>query len=200
MGCSLIPVLASWNAVTMTSSPSTPDYPPNTPTQAVFGMRRAAEVAGVSVSTLRRNKELLRAHGAVIAADGWQVPLSALVASGLMRRATPPEASSTPAPEIEAARGPGALTEAQERIRELEREALELRFRAEKAEAIAQERGSALEAERMALRMLTTGPATPPAEPDPGPAPMSASQPPASEQTDPEPEPVRQSWWRRTFG
>lgn len=188
--------------MTMTPSPSTPDYPPSTPTQAVFGMRRAAEVAGVSVSTLRRNKELLRAHGAVIAADGWQVPLSALVASGLMRRTSPPEVSSPPDQEVEAARDPGALVEAQERIRELEREALELRFRAEKAEAIAQERGSALEAERMALRMLTTGPATAPAEPGPGsaPDPVPASPPPAAEQADPEPEPVRQSWWRRTFG
>lgn len=182
----------------MTPPPSTPDYPPITPTQAVFGMRRAAEVAGVSVSTLRRNKELLRAHGAVIAADGWQVPLSALVASGLMRRTTPPEASTAFSQEVETARDPGALAEAQERIRELEREALELRFRAEKAEAIAQERGSALEAERMALRMLTTGPPTAPAEPEPTPAPVSP--PPAPEQTDPEPEPVRQSWWRRTFG
>ena len=164
-------------------------------------MRRAAEVAGVSVSTLRRNKELLRTHGAVIAADGWQVPLSALVASGLMRRTTPPEASTAPPQEVQeagTARDPVALTEAQERIRELEREALELRFRAEKAEAIAQERGSALEAERMALRMLTTGPPTAPAEPEPTPAPVSP--PPAPEQTGPGPEPVRQSWWRRTFG
>ena len=187
----------------MTPPPSTPDYPPNTPTQAVFGMRRAAEVAGVSVSTLRRNKELLRTHGAVIAADGWQVPLSALVASGLMRRTTPPEASTAPpqeAQEAGTARDPGALTQAQERIRELEREAMELRFRAEKAEAIAQERGSALEAERMALRMLTTGPVTAPAEPDPEPTPAPVSPPPASEQTGPGPEPVRQSWWRRTFG
>lgn len=195
-----MPVLTSWNAVTMTPPASPPDYPPNTPTQAVFGMRRAAEVAGVSVSTLRRNKELLREHGAVIAADGWQVPLSALVASGLMRRTTPPEASTAPSQQAETTRDPGALVEAQERIRELEREALELRFRAEKAEAIAQERGSALEAERMALRMLTTGPPTAPAEPDPEPTPAPASQPPAPEQTGPETGPVRQSWWRRTFG
>ena len=78
-------------------------------------MRRAAEVAGVSVSTLRRNKELLRTHGAVISADGWQVPLSALVASGLMRRTTPPESSTAPpqeAQEAGTARDPGALTEA----------------------------------------------------------------------------------------
>lgn len=186
--------------MTMTPPPSTPDYPPSTPTQAVFGMRRAAEVAGVSVSTLRRNKELLQAHGAVIAADGWQVPLSALVASGLMRRTTPPEASTAPSQQAETTRDPGALAEAHERIRELEREALELRFRAEKAEAIAQERGSALEAERMALRMLTTGPPTVPAEPDPEPTPAPVSPPPAPEQTNPGPEPVRQSWWRRTFG
>lgn len=187
----------------MTPPASTPDYPSNTPTQAVFGMRRAAEVAGVSVSTLRRNKELLQAHGAVIAANGWQVPLSALVASGLMRRTTPPETSTAPPQEVQEAgttQDPGALTQAQERIRELEREALELRFRAEKAEAIAQERGSALEAERMALRMLTTGPPPAPAEPDPEPTPAPVSPPPAPEQTGPGPEPVRQSWWRRTFG
>lgn len=185
----------------MTPPPNTSEHPERAPTQAAFGMKRAAEVAGVSVSTIRRNKELLREHGAIIAADGWQVPMSALVASGLMRRTTPPEQSVTPTP-----REPGAapdreeLAEAQDRIRELEREALELRFRAEKAEAIAQERAAALEAERMALRMLTTRPATVSAEPGPDPTLVPESQLPAPEQTAPESASVRQSWWRRTFG
>jgi hypothetical protein len=157
----------------MTTGENTGGHTPSTPREATFGMKRAAEVAGVSVSTIRRNKELLREHGAVLNPDGWQVPMSALIASGLMRRTTPPD---QPAP---APRGADVPAEAagQERVRELEAEAVELRHaleleaeRRRSAEALARERGEALEAERMALRMLTTGTAAPsvPETPEPG--------------------------------
>lgn len=184
----------------MTPPPNIPEHPVAPPAQAMFGMKRAAEVAGVSVSTLRRNKDLLRQHGATIAADGWQVPMSALIASGLMRRTTPPDAPGPTPRAAEPSAGAGDLVDAQERIRELERETLELRYRAEKAEAIAQERADALEAERMALRMLTSGlsaETTPVAPPNPAPAAEEVLTPtgPAAENNAP-----RLSWWQRMFG
>ena len=75
----------------MTTGQSTGEHTKSTSPEATFGMKRAAEVAGVSVSTIRRNRELLREHGAVLDPDGWKVPMSALIASGLMRRTTPPD-------------------------------------------------------------------------------------------------------------
>lgn len=170
------------------------ENPPPPALEAVFTLKRAAEVAGVSTSTLRRNKETLREHGATITEHGWKVPMSALIASGLMRRTTPPD---QPAPAPRAAEAPGEDQTA-ERVRELEREALELRHRAElaeerqrAAEAVARERGEALEDVRAAMRMLTAGPSsTAPSAPETAsPAPAGPAEPPAPEM----PAPAEQS-------
>lgn len=185
----------------MTTGESTGEHTTSTPGEATFGMKRAAEVAGVSVSTIRRNRELLREHGAVLDPDGWKVPMSALIASGLMRRTTPPD---QPAPVH---RGAEAPTEAlvPERVRELERELLEERHRRElaeerqrAAEAVARERGEALEDVRTAMRMLTAGPSTTATTAPESPAPMSS----ASKQTEPMPdaEIAHRSWWDRLTG
>lgn len=137
-------------------------------TTAVFSMKEAASVAGVSVSTLRRRREDLIAAGADINADGWKVPMTALVACGLIVGEGPqrehqygrPKAQPQEPPEMSA-----QLKELTSQVRDLEREVSEWRRRAEVAEARAEERGRALdalqvanEAERMALRMLTAGP------------------------------------------
>lgn len=175
------------------------------PTEATFTLKRAAEVAGVSPSTLRRHKDLLRQHGATITDHGWKVPMSTLIASGLMRRTTPPD-EPAPAPVAVSAL---ADHDAGERIRELEREALELRHRAElaeqrarAAEALAEERGRTLEIER---RMLTARPSPVPAAPAPDhPSTTEPETPtpqhPAPAPEPPDPQPVHRSWWRRTFG
>lgn len=52
--------------------------------EAIFAMREATKVAGVSTSTLRRRKAALVETGAVIADTGWQVPMTALIAVGLI--------------------------------------------------------------------------------------------------------------------
>jgi DNA-binding protein H-NS len=165
-------------------------------------MKRAAEVAGVSVSTIRRNKELLREHGAVLDPDGWKVPMSALIASGLMRRTTPPD---QPAPVH---RGAEVPTEAlmPERVRELERELLEERHRRElaeerqrAAEAVAHERGEALEDVRTAMRMLTAGPTTTTTT-APETAPEAAPGPPESERPAQRHAAPRRTWWNRFTG
>lgn len=160
-------------------------------TTAVFSMKEAAQVAGVSVSTLRRRRTQLTAAGAHISPDGWQVPMTALIAAGLITgegpRTTVQTAPSAPQPTLpaEATGQPQELAELTARLHELEHQAAEWRRRAEIAEARAEERGRALDAlhtaqetERLALRMLTTGPTTPetarPASVSPPAAPTAA--------------------------
>ncbi|MAB78857.1 MAG: hypothetical protein CMJ89_05820 [Planctomycetes bacterium] len=137
-------------------------------TTAVFTMKQAAEVAGISVSTLRRRRNNLIAAGADISPDGWKVPMTALVACGLITGEGPEAASRsasvTPRTEegYEASGQSRQLDELTAQVRELNREVNEWRRRAEVAEARAEERRRALDAlqianetERMALRMLT---------------------------------------------
>lgn len=131
---------------------------------AVFTMKEAADVAGVSVSTLRRRRAELEEAGATITSAGWQVPMTALIAVGLIHGegfhvAPPARPSTSPAQSSVEAESTARLLE---RVRELETEVQEWRRRAEVAEARAEERRRALDAlqianetERMALRMLT---------------------------------------------
>lgn len=131
---------------------------------AVFTMKEAADVAGVSVSTLRRRRTELEEAGATITSAGWQVPMTALIAVGLIHgegfHTAPQARPSTPSAQSpDEAKSTGRLLE---RVRELEAEVQEWRRRAEVAEARAEERRRALDAlqianetERIALRMLT---------------------------------------------
>lgn len=166
-------------------------------------MREAAQVAGVSVSTLRRRRDDLVAAGAVIDPAGWQVPITALIATGLLpgegQHDTPTTGTprTTPNPSATSSQGDTAqhqheLRQLQERVQELVEEVGHWRRRAEVAEARAEERGQSLEtlrianeSERLALRMLTsqhtptTTPATdtPPTHPgDTGPTHAPAQQ------------------------
>ncbi|WP_206059895.1 hypothetical protein, partial [Kocuria tytonicola] len=168
---------------------------------AVFTMKEAADVAGVSVSTLRRRRSELEEAGASITSAGWKVPMTALIAVGLIHSegfhaAPPARASTSPAQSPDEAESAARLLE---RVRELETEVQEWRRRAEVAEARAEERRRALDAlqianetERMALRMLTgqnshptQAPATPEsvhptprAEPETSPETASPTAPP----------------------
>lgn len=136
-------------------------------TTAVFTMKEAASVAGVSVSTLRRRREDLIGAGADISSDGWKVPMTALVACGLIVGEGPQREQQNGWPQVQPQETPETSAQLEEltaQIRDLEREVSEWRRRAEVAEARAEERGRALdalqvanEAERMALRMLTAG-------------------------------------------
>ena len=125
----------------------------------VLTLKQAAEAAGRSVSTLRRKREALAKAGATISPTGWQVPISALIETGLM--STPTRSREVPQIASEnVSAAPVKPAEMDALCRELD----EWRRRAEVAEAIADERGRALadmrqtmEVERMALRMLTAG-------------------------------------------
>lgn len=113
----------------MSEHTTPPERSEHTPTeQPVFGMKRAAEIAGISVSTIRRNKSRLEECGAEISPDGWRVPISALVASGLMKSTTPGD--NYPEPE----KVPQIATQSHSEVRELERQIMELKHRAELAE------------------------------------------------------------------
>lgn len=119
-----------WDTETMTDTTPTPEPPEHTgTTEATFGMKKAAQVAGISVSTIRRHKDTLRQYGAIIEPDGWQVPISALVAADLMRPQTPPD--KMPATEQDTTTSKDASAEQDKDVQlELER----LRHRAELAE------------------------------------------------------------------
>lgn len=193
-------------------------------TTAVFSMKQAAQVAGISVSTLRRRRSDLIAAGADISPDGWKVPMTALVACGLIAGEGPEAASRTAsaAPRSGESHGAsgqsGQLDELTAQVRELEREVSEWRRRAEVAEARAEERGRALDAlrvanetERMALRMLTAGAPTPaPVQPtqESTPAADPATLPPAPQasatvahpQATPREEPPRKGFFSRVMG
>lgn len=165
----------------------------------VFSLKEAAEVAGVSVSTLRRRKAALTEAGAITAETGWQVPMTALIATGLIAGE-----GGSPALEESSSEGSPEVSKLRERVAELEQLTADLRRRAEVAEAVAAERQRALdivrlanESERMALRMLTGGmaPANERAEHEdrradrPKPSPAQES-----------PAPAKPGVWRRMFG
>lgn len=144
------------------------------------GLKEAARLSGVSLSTLRRRRDDLRKNGATQHADGtWSIPIHTLISLGMLDG---PKPSQTPAIETPRHPQPDALEIENARLREALREA---EHRAELAEAIAQERGHALEAERLALRMLTASASTP-SDPSPVPGPRVAAE-----------EPTRSSWFRR---
>lgn len=64
-------------------------------------LTEAAAMTGLSVSTLRRRREALRAHGAFQKEDGsWMIPVPALVDLGMLDRVTPDDpAPQTAAPD-----------------------------------------------------------------------------------------------------
>lgn len=122
-----------------------PEHSEHTPTeQPVFGMKRAAEVAGVSVSTIRRNRSRLEACGAEISPDGWRVSISALVASGLMKPTTPVDDHREPE------KGAQNAIRGRSEVHELEHQVMELRHRAE----LAEERQRSAEEQARAAREL----------------------------------------------
>lgn len=62
--------------------------------EPVLSLAEAARACGVSVSTVRRRLTRLTEHGATRHATSWRIPISALVAEGMMPRVTPPDTSS----------------------------------------------------------------------------------------------------------
>lgn len=122
-----------------------------------LGLAEAAKACGVSVSTLRRKRPDLEANGAVQTDKGWRIPVTALIALGLMARTTdaphethrdiPLTPTMTPSSD--------ALTEELDALRSKLAAAEQ---RAAVAEAVAAERDRTIQAQAMALRMLEAAP------------------------------------------
>lgn len=197
------------DTVPMTDATPTLEPPEHSGTsEAVFGMKKAAQVAGISVSTIRRHKDLLRQCGAIIEPEGWQVPISALVAADLMRPQTPPDKMPATEQDTTTSKDASAEQESDQRL-EIER----LRHRAEMAErevellreaherevsGLMGQRDTLEESLRMAQRMLPIRP-----EPDTTPTPtpeQSARNQEQEHHHEQAPVAPRTSWFRRWFG
>ncbi|WP_084252914.1 helix-turn-helix domain-containing protein [Devriesea agamarum] len=63
-------------------------------TEPVLSLAEAARACGVSVSTVRRRLARLTELGATRHDTSWRIPISALVAEGLMPRVAPPDTPS----------------------------------------------------------------------------------------------------------
>lgn len=125
----------------------------------VVGLAEAARMCGVSVSTIRRKRGELSEYGAAQTAKGWQIPIPALIATGLMENTTPPdEAPPSKAPDTlndaPAQRGGDTL---QAELEALRSQLVEAERRAAVAEAVAAERERIIQVQQASLRMLEVG-------------------------------------------
>jgi len=98
-----------------------------------------------SESTLRRKLKADAIEGAQRGDTGWSIPIRSLISAGLLAPTTAPD-------DIEQQ---PAIADAE--LGKLREQNADLRRRAEVAEAIADERGLALDDARLALRALTAG-------------------------------------------
>lgn len=159
----------------------------------VLGLAEAAKACNISVSTLRRRKDVLVAAGATVTPKGWQIPIPALVSLGYLGSTTPPPGTfqetpvaptSTPPPE-----GPRATTLLE--LDSLRARLAEAEQRAAVAEAIATERERVIQAQAATLRMLERGTSdTPAATPLESPLATPEDTPKTPPASDPERPPV----------
>ncbi len=132
------------------------DSTPETP--ADLGLKEASRVTGISLSTLRRRRSDLRKAGATQHADGtWSIPVHTLITLGMLDKVGP----HSPAPTERPSDAP-----TWDQVASLRDQLTDARQRAAVAEAIAHERGNALDDARRAMRMLETRPMTPSVTPE----------------------------------
>lgn len=158
-----------------------------------LGLAQAAKACGLSVSTLRRKRPELAAYGAAQTAHGWRIPVTALIALGLMARTTdahhetrqdtPRMPSMTPVMTAPADALTGELEALRAALADAER-------RAAVAEAVAAERERMIQTQAMALRMLEAS------KPSPAPADTPSADPSPAHHAEPADAPKR-PWWRR---
>lgn len=195
----------------------------------MLSQAEAARVCKVSTATIRRARQAGKLPGAVQTADGWAIPIPELIAAGIMPRATPPDTPTTPiatrvaSPLNDTGDTPRHTPTDTAVVDELRAKLAAAEQRAAVAEAVARERGLALEDARLALRALTgpapdtahatpttpppRAPETPPttkAETLNQPAPDDGSHQPTTTpetstmQTQGNNQPARRRWWQRS--
>ena len=112
------------------------------------GLAEAAELCGLSLATMRRRREALMEYGATTDGRSWSIPISALVALGLMRPTTAPD------PQPQEPQEPQETPELQQELKELRAALAAAEQRAAVAEAVAVERERLIEAQAKTLLML----------------------------------------------
>lgn len=180
--------------------------------EPVLSLAEAARACGVSVSTMRRRLPRLMERGATRHDTSWSIPISALVAEGIMPRMTPlgtPSRdtltrSTTPPGDILSDTSLAAL---REQLAEADKRAAVAEAELRGTRALIDEKQRTIEAQAHALRLLEP---PRPAAPEPA-APAAPSEP----ETNPwmtvgddvrrraeasVPEPPRRSWWNRLWG
>jgi hypothetical protein len=159
-----------------------------------LGLAEAAKACGVSVSTLRRKRPELEAHGAAQTAKGWRIPITALIALGLMDRTTGSRHDGQHDTPMTPTMAPPSETLTAQ-LDALRTALADAERRAAVAEAIAAERERMIQTQAMALRMLEAS-KTPAA-----PLPTASSEPAQSPVNIPQqPDPLdvpKRPWWRR---
>jgi hypothetical protein len=157
-----------------------------------LGLAEAAKACGVSVSTLRRKRPELEENGAAQTAKGWRIPVTALIALGLMDRTTDAHHEGRQDNPLTPAMTPpdDALMAQLDALRTALADAEQ---RAAVAEAVAAERERMIQTQAMALRMLEAS-KTPAAPTPTAPTEPAESPTPAPSKEDPKHAPKR-AWW-----
>jgi len=125
------------------------------PLPNVVGLAEAARITGRSVSTIRRKKQELQRLGTTTDADGWKIPIEALVQIWGIDNLPP----VVPALDLTPSVTPGVsrVSELEHQLAEVQARAERERARAEAAERLAQVHERHIEDLRMSLRMLAQG-------------------------------------------
>ena len=116
-------------------------------------------MCGVSISTVRRKRDELSEYGAAQTSKGWQIPIPALIATGLMDRTTAPlETPPVKSPDaLHDTPAPGGDDALQMELEALRSQLVDAERRAAVAEAVAAERERIIEVQQTSLRMLEAG-------------------------------------------
>jgi hypothetical protein len=109
---------------------------------------------------MRRHRDVLLAHGATRHDASWSIPVTALIAAGLMPNVTPPDASGdVPVTPVMTGHGDGSMTRHDDaEVVELRHQLALERARREAAEQVAAERQHIIDVQAQALRLLEPGP------------------------------------------
>lgn len=134
----------------------------DTNTAPTVNLAQAVELTGRSKSTIRRRKAELLEHGAKADADGWSIPVPALIAVGLMDNVTPPENGDAKTGTMT----PSGVSQPYSlRIADLERELAVYKERASQQEKRIADLQAQLETTNTAMRLIEASKPSQPEQP-----------------------------------
>lgn len=119
--------------------------------EAFLSVTEAAKACGLSRGTIYRHMEKLEGYGAIHEGKGYRIPFSALVATGLAPRVSPPE---HPEQEKEPSPRGSEIERLEKELAEAKEKIAQLTFAKALAETLASERERVIEAQERALLLL----------------------------------------------